>query len=85
MLSEASLVLGFPSISPIIVMAGVGPLSGKEMDLFSFIHHADPTKMRIDKRQIEEGQVPLLESTEGRVIPLAGGNEQGGQNDNAEV
>ncbi|GJX17002.1 hypothetical protein Tco_0217834 [Tanacetum coccineum] len=56
-----------------------------EMDLFSFIHHADPTKMRIDKRQIEEGQVPLLESTEGRVIPLAGGNEQGGQNDNDEV
>ncbi|GJW25781.1 hypothetical protein Tco_0039592 [Tanacetum coccineum] len=42
--------------------------------------------MRIGlKGKIEEGQVPLLESTEGRVIPLAGGNEQGGQNDNDEV
>ncbi|GKC41941.1 hypothetical protein Tco_1059663 [Tanacetum coccineum] len=29
--------------------------------------------------------VPLLESTEGRVIPLAGGNKQGGQNYNVEV
>ncbi|GJY43540.1 hypothetical protein Tco_0431753 [Tanacetum coccineum] len=29
MLSEASPVLGFPSISPIVIMAEVGPLSGK--------------------------------------------------------
>ncbi|GJX56320.1 hypothetical protein Tco_0286217 [Tanacetum coccineum] len=54
------------------------------MDLFAFIRHADPTKVRIGERQIEEGQVPLLESTEGRVIPFAGGNEQGDQNDNVE-
>ncbi|GJV88348.1 hypothetical protein Tco_1532286 [Tanacetum coccineum] len=59
--------------------------AGKEMDLFAFIHHADPTKVRIGERRIEEGQVSLLESTEGRVIPLAGGNKQGGQNDNVEV
>nr|GEU36649.1 hypothetical protein [Tanacetum cinerariifolium] len=37
------------------------------------------------RRQIEEGQVSLLESIEGRVIPLAGGNKHGGQNDNVEV
>nr|GEX43712.1 hypothetical protein [Tanacetum cinerariifolium] len=55
------------------------------MDLFSFIHYADPTKVRIDERQIEEGQVLLLESIKGHVITLAGWNEQGGQNDNVEV
>ncbi|GJZ66501.1 hypothetical protein Tco_0623197 [Tanacetum coccineum] len=56
-----------------------------QMDLFAFIRHADPTKVRIVERQIEEGQVSLLESIEGRVIPLAGGDEQGGQNDNVDV
>ncbi|GKD76690.1 hypothetical protein Tco_1339311, partial [Tanacetum coccineum] len=47
-----------------------------EMDLFAFIHHADPTKVRIDKRQIEEGHVPLLESTRGHVIPLVSRNDK---------
>ncbi|GJU34401.1 hypothetical protein Tco_1182755 [Tanacetum coccineum] len=53
-----------------------------EMDLFAFIHHVDPTKVRIGERQIEEGQVSLLESTKGRVIPLAGVDEQGDHHDN---
>ncbi|GKE12599.1 hypothetical protein Tco_1416150, partial [Tanacetum coccineum] len=39
----------------------------EEMDLFAFINHADPTKVRICEKQIEEGQTPLLESTRGRV------------------
>ncbi|GKB94387.1 hypothetical protein Tco_0980524, partial [Tanacetum coccineum] len=39
----------------------------KEMDLFAFIRYADPTKVRIGEKKIEEGQVPLLESTRGRV------------------
>nr|GEU55372.1 integrase, catalytic region, zinc finger, CCHC-type, peptidase aspartic, catalytic [Tanacetum cinerariifolium] len=39
----------------------------EEMDLFAFINHADPTKVRIGEKQIREGQVPLLESTRGRV------------------
>ncbi|GJZ54188.1 hypothetical protein Tco_0609073 [Tanacetum coccineum] len=47
-----------------------------EMDLFAFIRHADPTKVRIDKRQIEEGHVPLLESTRGHVIPLVSRNDK---------
>ncbi|GJX85218.1 hypothetical protein Tco_0335992 [Tanacetum coccineum] len=55
-----------------------------EMDLFAFIRHADPTKVRIGKRQIEEGHVSLLDSTEGRVIPLAGEDDHDGQNDNIE-
>nr|GEZ25421.1 hypothetical protein [Tanacetum cinerariifolium] len=38
-----------------------------EMDLFSFINHANPTKVRIGKKQVEEGQTPLLESTRGHV------------------
>ncbi|GKC71338.1 hypothetical protein Tco_1117221, partial [Tanacetum coccineum] len=59
--------------------------AGEEMDLFAFIRHADPTKVRISERRIEEGHVSLLESTKGRVVPLAGGNKQGGQNDKVEV
>nr|GEX70152.1 hypothetical protein [Tanacetum cinerariifolium] len=55
------------------------------MDLFTFIRHANPTKVWIGKRLIEVGQVLLLDPTEGCVIPLASGNEQGGQNDNVEV
>nr|GEV14478.1 transposase (putative), gypsy type [Tanacetum cinerariifolium] len=60
------------------------PDAGEEMDLFAFIHHANPTKVWIGERQIEEGQVPLLESTRGRVIPLAGEGEQGYQHVNVE-
>nr|GEX30335.1 RNA polymerase II large subunit [Tanacetum cinerariifolium] len=56
--------------------------SNGEMDLFAFIRHADPTKVRIGERQIEEGHVLLLKSTMGRVIPLVSGNEQGDQHDN---
>ncbi|GJY95874.1 hypothetical protein Tco_0512235 [Tanacetum coccineum] len=48
-----------------------------EMDLFAFIHHADPTKVQIWEREVREGEVPLLELTRGRVVPLAGVNEQG--------
>nr|GEW44607.1 hypothetical protein [Tanacetum cinerariifolium] len=48
----------------------------KEMDLFAFIHHADPTNVQIGEKQIEEGQVPLLDSTLGYVIPLTGDDDQ---------
>ncbi|GKA79746.1 hypothetical protein Tco_0786342 [Tanacetum coccineum] len=58
--------------------------AGEEMDLFAFIRQADPTKVRIGERQIEEGLFLLLKSTRGRVIPLAGGNEQVDQHDNVE-
>nr|GEY04167.1 hypothetical protein [Tanacetum cinerariifolium] len=51
------------------------------MDLFSFIHHVDPTKVRIGERQIEEGHVLLLDSNKGRVIPLIVRDDHGGQND----
>ncbi|GJW34431.1 gypsy type transposase [Tanacetum coccineum] len=52
--------------------------AGEETDLVAFIRHADPTKVRIGERQIEEGKVLLLDSTEGRVIPLAGEDSQAG-------
>nr|GFA76417.1 hypothetical protein [Tanacetum cinerariifolium] len=48
-----------------------------EMDLFAFINHADPTKVRIREREVAEGEVPLLQVTRGRVVPLAGVNDQG--------
>ncbi|GJY70463.1 gypsy type transposase [Tanacetum coccineum] len=49
-----------------------------EMYLLAFIHHADPTKVEIGEREVREGEVPLLQLTWGRVIPLAGVNDQGG-------
>ncbi|GJX59382.1 hypothetical protein Tco_0290772 [Tanacetum coccineum] len=52
-----------------------------EMDLVAFIHHADPTKVRIGEREVGEGEVSLLELTRGRVVPPAGVNEQGNQNE----
>ncbi|GKA36510.1 hypothetical protein Tco_0723001 [Tanacetum coccineum] len=41
------------------------------MDLFSFISHADPTKVRVGKIEKAGDQVSLLEATRGRVVPLA--------------
>ncbi|GKA64007.1 hypothetical protein Tco_0763613 [Tanacetum coccineum] len=48
----------------------------EEMDLFSFIHHVDPTKVRIGEREVREGEDSLLELTRGRVVPLAGVNKK---------
>ncbi|GKC37023.1 hypothetical protein Tco_1049407, partial [Tanacetum coccineum] len=42
----------------------------EEMDLFSFIHHADLTKVKIAERERAEGEMKLLESTIGRVVLL---------------
>ncbi|GJR89967.1 hypothetical protein Tco_0213978 [Tanacetum coccineum] len=52
-----------------------------EMDLFAFIHHADPTKLRIGEREVREGEVSLLELTRGRIVPLMVVNEQENQNE----
>ncbi|GJR17057.1 hypothetical protein Tco_0965584 [Tanacetum coccineum] len=38
----------------------------------------DEDKGRIGEREVREGEVPLLELTRGRVIPLVGVNDQGG-------
>nr|GEW74036.1 transposase (putative), gypsy type [Tanacetum cinerariifolium] len=35
----------------------------EEMDLFAFINHADPTKVRIGEREVGEGEVSLLQLT----------------------
>ncbi|GJZ64540.1 hypothetical protein Tco_0620961 [Tanacetum coccineum] len=59
-------------------------VDGISVDLFAFINHADPTKVRIGEREVKEGEVPLLELTRGRVVPLAGVNEQGNQNDDVQ-
>nr|GEX95083.1 transposase (putative), gypsy type [Tanacetum cinerariifolium] len=48
----------------------------EEMDLFAFMHHVDPIKVRIGERKVREGEVPLLELTKGRVVPLSGVNDQ---------
>ncbi|GJT80727.1 hypothetical protein Tco_1055069 [Tanacetum coccineum] len=40
------------------------------MDLLAFIHVADPTKVRIVERESVEGEVKLLDSTMGSVVPL---------------
>ncbi|GJX76539.1 hypothetical protein Tco_0323350 [Tanacetum coccineum] len=41
-----------------------------EMDLFAFICHSDPTKVRIGERNLAEREVRLLKMTEGRTVPL---------------
>nr|GEV42669.1 hypothetical protein [Tanacetum cinerariifolium] len=41
------------------------------MGLFSFIHHANPTKVIVGKIEKAGDQVSLLEATHGRVVPLA--------------
>ncbi|GJY53711.1 hypothetical protein Tco_0445375 [Tanacetum coccineum] len=55
--------------------------SPTEMDLFAFIHHADSTKVRIGEIEVREGEVPLLQLTRDRVVPLAGANDQGNKNE----
>nr|GEU68651.1 hypothetical protein [Tanacetum cinerariifolium] len=47
-----------------------------EMNLFAFIHHADPTKVRIGEMEVREGEFSLLELTQDRVVLLAGVNDQ---------
>nr|GEY52777.1 hypothetical protein [Tanacetum cinerariifolium] len=46
------------------------------MDLFTFINHADPTKVLIWEREVGEGEVSLLQLTRGRVVPLTGVNDE---------
>nr|GEW22999.1 hypothetical protein [Tanacetum cinerariifolium] len=40
------------------------------MDLFAFIRHSDPTKVRIGKRELAKREVKLLKLTKGRIVPL---------------
>nr|GEV78740.1 hypothetical protein [Tanacetum cinerariifolium] len=40
------------------------------MDLFAFIRHSDPTKVRIEERDLAEKEVKLLKITEGRTVSL---------------
>nr|GEU75451.1 hypothetical protein [Tanacetum cinerariifolium] len=55
-----------------------------DMDLFASIRHADPIKVRIGEKQIKEGHIPLLDSTKGRVIPIAGEDDQAAATDKPE-
>nr|GEV45994.1 reverse transcriptase domain-containing protein [Tanacetum cinerariifolium] len=43
-----------------------------EMVLFTFINHVDPTKVRIEEREVGEGEVLLLEFTKGCFVSLVG-------------
>nr|GEU59950.1 hypothetical protein [Tanacetum cinerariifolium] len=51
------------------------------MDLFAFIHYADPTKVLIGEREVRDGEVPLLKLT---AVPLAGVNAQENQDEVAQ-
>ncbi|GJT68791.1 hypothetical protein Tco_1020271 [Tanacetum coccineum] len=42
----------------------------KEMDLFAFICHSDPTKVRVGERNLAEKEVKFLKMTEGRTVLL---------------
>nr|GFB52128.1 reverse transcriptase domain-containing protein [Tanacetum cinerariifolium] len=41
-----------------------------EMDLFSFIQVADPTKVKVGERECAKEEARILDSTVGRVVPL---------------
>nr|GEU53566.1 hypothetical protein [Tanacetum cinerariifolium] len=41
-----------------------------EMDLYAFVCHSDPTKVRIRERDLAEREVELLKMTEGRTVSL---------------
>ncbi|GJW78828.1 hypothetical protein Tco_0140510 [Tanacetum coccineum] len=41
-----------------------------EMDLFAFIRHSDPTKVRVGERNLADREVKLLKMTEGRTVAL---------------
>ncbi|GJX70094.1 hypothetical protein Tco_0307265 [Tanacetum coccineum] len=42
----------------------------EEMDLFAFIRHSDPTKVRVRERNLAEREVKLLKMTEGCTVSL---------------
>ncbi|GJR33455.1 hypothetical protein Tco_1209139 [Tanacetum coccineum] len=42
----------------------------EETDLFAFIHHSDPTKVRVGERNLTEHEVKLLKMTEVRTVSL---------------
>ncbi|GJU75005.1 hypothetical protein Tco_1266410, partial [Tanacetum coccineum] len=44
--------------------------TSKEMDMLSFIQIDDPMKVRVGERQRVDGELRLLETTVGRVVPL---------------
>ncbi|GJS84772.1 hypothetical protein Tco_0751313 [Tanacetum coccineum] len=41
-----------------------------EMDLFAFIRHSDPTKVRVGERDLADRELKLLKMTEGRTVAL---------------
>ncbi|GJV35327.1 leucine-rich repeat, cysteine-containing subtype protein [Tanacetum coccineum] len=41
-----------------------------KMDLFAFIRHFDPTKVRVGKRNLADSELKLLKMTEGRTVAL---------------
>ncbi|GJR91668.1 hypothetical protein Tco_0215679 [Tanacetum coccineum] len=46
------------------------PGSDKKMDLFAFIRHSDPTKVRVGERNLADRELKLLNMTEGRTVAL---------------
>ncbi|GJW08420.1 hypothetical protein Tco_1570843 [Tanacetum coccineum] len=59
---------------PFLCLVGMRLHSGRgylsQMDLSAFIHVVDPTKVKIVERERAEGEIRLLDSIIGRVVPL---------------
>nr|GEU47634.1 hypothetical protein [Tanacetum cinerariifolium] len=73
-----SFVLPPPAMTVAVTTTVIVGASFALMDIFAFIRHVEPTKVRVSEKQIEEGQVPLLVSTKGRVVPIAGEDNHAG-------
>ncbi|GKB17581.1 hypothetical protein Tco_0851504 [Tanacetum coccineum] len=53
-----------------ILIRHSGMVMRVEMDLFAFIRHSDPTKVRVGERNLVDGELKLLKMTEGRTVAL---------------
>ncbi|GJZ45284.1 hypothetical protein Tco_0592880 [Tanacetum coccineum] len=64
------------SLGPLICLVGPEPIVAIRprpkglMDLFTFIRHSDPTKVRVGERNLADREVKLLKMTEGRTVTL---------------
>nr|GEY16882.1 putative transposase (putative), gypsy type [Tanacetum cinerariifolium] len=70
-LSQLS-VFGAAKVSHFEILCRVhGFWPSVKMDLFAFIHHSDPTKVRIVERELAEREVKFLKMIEGRIVLLS--------------
>ncbi|GKC66516.1 hypothetical protein Tco_1099114 [Tanacetum coccineum] len=54
----------------VVIISNTFVVTLAEMDLFAFIRHSDPTKVRVGERNLADTKLKLLKMTEGRTVAL---------------